>query len=141
MTKRPETWMSTVSTINGRPQAQSALHANGVSLTTVKADTAIFIETPSVWVQITIVTNVVAHPPRAMATPTSAKPNSIVQLPATYGFESVNFPHINPTTNSDAISRAFETRRAKRGSEEKIRNGITAGITDAKSIQNMAPIP
>lgn len=32
--------------------------------------------------QITIVTTVVAHPPSAMATPTSAKPISIAQHPA-----------------------------------------------------------
>ena len=32
--------------------------------------------------QNTIVTDLLAHPPSAMATPTSAKPNSIAQLPA-----------------------------------------------------------
>src|SRR5271169_4136334 len=107
----------------------------------LQAAWAILIEPPQSGFQIMIVTNVVAHPPSAMAAPTSARPNSIVQLPARYGLKSVNFPHINPTTNSDAISRAFDVRRAKRGSEEKIRNGTTAGITDARSIQKMAPIP
>src|SRR5262249_12720082 len=71
------------------------------------------------------------QPPRAIATPTNARPTATVERPVAHGRNPAQRPSAYPHTNSIPMATALERRSANRASPMKM-NGMTIGNVDRK---------